>query len=206
LKENFVEVSGGSVLDKLQTLSIYEWNYLTDSPSVVHIGPVAEDFKQVFGYGQDNKSISTIDPAGIALAAIKELDLRVRNLANLSSAPVSIADQLISMAVRVKDLVVGSSEYRTGITMYDEVTGDPYCLSIANGSPKTVFGECAGIVPQQPQTTSSQDLGDSTGEVLTENPDQGSGGDESVTTEEDPPETQTDTPPDTSPGDTGNVQ
>jgi cell shape-determining protein MreC len=40
---------------------------------VTHIGPTAQDFKKVFGVGENDKSISTIDPSGIALAAIKEL-------------------------------------------------------------------------------------------------------------------------------------
>ena len=56
---------------------------------------------------------------------------------------------------QVKDLVaetlkVGSSEKRTGITLYDEVTGDPYCLSITNGTTKTAPGECVTIEPPAP--------------------------------------------------------
>ncbi|MFA6076858.1 MAG: tail fiber domain-containing protein [Candidatus Paceibacterota bacterium] len=45
----------------------------------------------------------------------------------------------------VDTLKVGSPAKRTGVTLYDEVTGDPYCLSIANGEQKTTAGECAVI-------------------------------------------------------------
>ena len=38
----------------------------------MHIGPMAQDFYKLFNLGNDDKSISTIDPSGIALAAIKE--------------------------------------------------------------------------------------------------------------------------------------
>ena len=34
---------------------------------------VAEEFYNLFGLGTDDKGISTVDPAGISLAAIKEL-------------------------------------------------------------------------------------------------------------------------------------
>ncbi len=49
-------------------------------------------------------------------------------------------------------LKVGSPSKRTGITFYDEVTGEPYCLSIANGITKTVAGEC-GIITSIPVPT-----------------------------------------------------
>jgi hypothetical protein len=53
-------------------LDITKWNYKNDK-STEHIGPTAQDFQETFGVGSDGKSISTIDPSGIALAAIKEL-------------------------------------------------------------------------------------------------------------------------------------
>lgn len=34
---------------------------------------MAQDFHAIFGVGNDDKSISTIDPAGISLAGIQEL-------------------------------------------------------------------------------------------------------------------------------------
>ncbi len=73
LKENFSDVNGEELLDKIEDLSIKQWNYKNEDESVIHIGPTAQDFKTAFGVGSDDKTISTIDPSGIALAAIKEL-------------------------------------------------------------------------------------------------------------------------------------
>ncbi len=71
-KENFVKVDGEEILEKISGLEITKWNYKGDDDAQ-HIGPTAQDFKKTFGVGADDKSISTIDPSGIALAAIKEL-------------------------------------------------------------------------------------------------------------------------------------
>lgn len=71
-KENFQKVNGVELLDQIADLEISKWNYRGDEGSL-HIGPTAQDFQKAFGVGSDGKSISTIDPSGIALAAIKEL-------------------------------------------------------------------------------------------------------------------------------------
>ena len=70
-KENFSELNSDDLLQKIQQLSIQKWKY--KGTAEYHIGPVAEDFYKAFGLGTDDKGISTVDPAGIALAAIKEL-------------------------------------------------------------------------------------------------------------------------------------
>ncbi len=71
-KENFRKVDSERLLQQIAELAISEWNYKGDS-GVTHIGPTAQDFKKIFGVGRDDKSISTIDPSGIALAAIQAL-------------------------------------------------------------------------------------------------------------------------------------
>jgi hypothetical protein len=75
-KENFEQVDGAELLNKIVELEITKWNYKGDRDAQ-HIGPTAQDFQQAFGVGSDGKSISTIDPSGIALAAIKELTRRL---------------------------------------------------------------------------------------------------------------------------------
>jgi hypothetical protein len=73
LKENFKPVDGEALLEKIEELPISQWNYKVESDDVTHIGPTAQDFKAAFGVGANDKTISTIDPSGIALAAIKQL-------------------------------------------------------------------------------------------------------------------------------------
>jgi len=77
LKENIEPVDGEEILNKIRQLPISEWNYLSQDESIRHIGPMAQDFHRLFGLGADDKHISTLDPDGVALAAIKALTLKL---------------------------------------------------------------------------------------------------------------------------------
>lgn len=72
-KENIQPVDRREILRKLEELPISIWNFKGEERSVRHVGPMAQDFHALFGLGNDNRTISTIDPAGVALAAIQEL-------------------------------------------------------------------------------------------------------------------------------------
>ncbi|HSG98784.1 MAG TPA: tail fiber domain-containing protein [candidate division Zixibacteria bacterium] len=85
LKEGFCEVDGFALLERLESLTITEWNYKTEADSVRHIGPTAQEFQKAFGVGSDGKSISTIDPAGIALAALKALNEKSKRIDDLEA-------------------------------------------------------------------------------------------------------------------------
>lgn len=102
LKENFQPVDGTEILDKVESLPITEWNYKTESDEIKHIGPTAQDFQQVFGVGSDGKSISTIDPSGIALAAIKELSKQNKNLKEQN---VLLQQKLDVLSAKVERLI-----------------------------------------------------------------------------------------------------
>ncbi len=72
-KENFSSVNTQEILDKVTRLPLTEWNYKTQDPNTRHIGPMAQDFWNAFHLGESDTTISTLDPDGIALAAIQEL-------------------------------------------------------------------------------------------------------------------------------------
>jgi hypothetical protein len=72
-KENFEEVNYQELLDRLAAIEMTTWNYKTQDKSIRHIGPMAQDFYEAFGVGEDDKHITTIDGMGVALAAIKGL-------------------------------------------------------------------------------------------------------------------------------------
>src|SRR3546814_185505 len=80
-KENFTEIDGSNLLEKLLQLEITRWNYKSQPSSVTHIGPVAQDFYRLFKTVNSNKHISSLDPSGIALRAIQELIKKDRELA-----------------------------------------------------------------------------------------------------------------------------
>jgi len=77
-KENFAPTDGREVLEKVAAMPIETWNYKTQDVSIRHIGPMAQDFRAAFGLGEDDKTISTIDPDGVALSAIQGLYQIVR--------------------------------------------------------------------------------------------------------------------------------
>jgi hypothetical protein len=109
LKENFKSVDGEELLEKIDELPIRQWNYKNESDDVTHIGPTAQDFQEAFGVGSDGKSISTIDPSGIALAAIKELNKQNQELKeqsrDLKEQNALLKKQLDELAKKVNQLV-----------------------------------------------------------------------------------------------------
>jgi hypothetical protein len=86
VKENIRRVDGEQILRKLSKLDISRWNYETQDPSIVHIGPMAQDFYRLFGVGDNNTTITNVDPDGIALASIKALLARNESLKNETNA------------------------------------------------------------------------------------------------------------------------
>jgi hypothetical protein len=77
LKQDFQPLDGREVLAKVAALPIQSWAYKYDA-SKRHIGPVAQDFQAAFGLnGGDDKSITTVDADGVALAAIQGLNQKV---------------------------------------------------------------------------------------------------------------------------------
>ena len=72
-KQNIEEPDPSEILSKLEHLPIFEWSYKNDKKSTRHIGPMAQDFKHVFGLGSSDKLIAFSDTSGIALAAIQGL-------------------------------------------------------------------------------------------------------------------------------------
>ncbi|MFN0031083.1 MAG: tail fiber domain-containing protein [Flavobacteriales bacterium] len=78
LKEMFIELNSQDILEKISSLEMKQWKYKQNK--AWHIGPIAEDFYEAFGLGLDNKSISTIDPAGVALVGVQALYARVEEL------------------------------------------------------------------------------------------------------------------------------
>jgi hypothetical protein len=79
MKDNFSAVDTRAVLRGVLDLPISTWNYKSQNETVRHIGPMAQDFQAAFGVGEDDKHISTIDPDGVALAAIQGLNEELRD-------------------------------------------------------------------------------------------------------------------------------
>jgi hypothetical protein len=79
MKANFAAVNPREILRGVLALPISTWNYKSQDASMRHIGPMAQDFFLTFKVGEDNKHIATIDPDGVALAAIQGLNEELKD-------------------------------------------------------------------------------------------------------------------------------
>jgi trimeric autotransporter adhesin len=82
-KENFEPISPREVLNKVAALPISTWDY-KDYQDGRHMGPMAQDFYEAFHLGGSEKTITTVDPDGVALAAIQGLNEKVESASHKS--------------------------------------------------------------------------------------------------------------------------
>jgi hypothetical protein len=84
-------VDGFEVLEKLAALPISTWNYKADPSSVLHLGPMAQDFAATFGLGDNDRVINMVDANGVVMVALQALYRRVQSLeaevASLRTSP-----------------------------------------------------------------------------------------------------------------------
>ncbi len=112
-KENLSAVDPQAVLEAVVAMPIATWNYKAQDDSIRHMGPMAQDFHAAFGLGVSDKLIDTIDPDGVALAAIQglhaELEERLAEkdaeIAELRSASEDLRERL----ERLEALVTASA-------------------------------------------------------------------------------------------------
>ena len=79
-KENFRTINPEEVLNSLAKMPIATWNMKGDKSKTLRLGPTAQDFKKAFGLGNDDKTITTSDAQGVAMAAIQGLYLKNQKL------------------------------------------------------------------------------------------------------------------------------
>ena len=105
-KENFEDLSNAEILSKVAQLNVQKWKYKgTDE---THIGPIAEEFKELFELGVkgDKEHISTIDASGVALKAIQalmeEIEIRDKQLKELNLKFEKLEMQLNILTEKIK--------------------------------------------------------------------------------------------------------
>lgn len=116
VKENVTPVDGPSMLEAVESLSINEWSYETES-DVRHVGPMAEDFADTFGLGNDDEHIASLDTAGVALAAIQGLTERLSEKDDRIDELETTAKQ---RAERIDDLEDDRDELEAEVDAKDE--------------------------------------------------------------------------------------
>jgi hypothetical protein len=76
-KMDFRNVDGEHLLTTLRSVPVTTWRYKDEEDkTTLHIGPMAQDWHQAFGFTTDNKTINMSDLDGVNLAAVKALEAR----------------------------------------------------------------------------------------------------------------------------------
>jgi len=119
----------------------YNWKDSARFGDQTEIGLIAQEVEkvvpEVVRSGGEYKSLNYQHLVALLINAIQELNTKVDNLALSAGGVVGDIKDLV-----VGKLKVGSPSKPTGIVLYDELTGEPYCLSISGGKTKTRAGEC----------------------------------------------------------------
>jgi hypothetical protein len=79
-KENLIEYDSDIALEKVEALPIYKFNMIGSDPAITNIGPMAQDWNELFVSNKDKLSIGSGDLDGVAFAAIKGLLKKVKEL------------------------------------------------------------------------------------------------------------------------------
>lgn len=100
LKEHFEQLDKKDILDKINSLEITRWNYKVEDASTRHIGPMADEFYQLFSVGDDS-TIAAMDKAGVALVGIQALSEQVEATA---TTQVSQQEQITMLMQKIAAL------------------------------------------------------------------------------------------------------
>jgi trimeric autotransporter adhesin len=104
-KNFYGNIDGRDILAQLDKLQISRWSYKTQDESIQHIGPTAQDFYRLFGVGDNDRSIATVDPDGIALAAIQALHAKTLELEDKSNKIEQLEAQMAEMQIILEQLL-----------------------------------------------------------------------------------------------------
>jgi len=112
LKENFTPLNIDDILQKIDQLDISRWNYKSEGSAITHIGPVSEDFRELFKIGDSSETIALIDEGGVALVGIKAL-----------SNKLSVLESGVTVDKNTGNVGIGT----TGPTHLIHLNGGAYC-------------------------------------------------------------------------------
>ncbi len=164
LKRDILSLTSKDSLEKILALNPVSFKWTNQKDDVDRFGLIAQEVELVFptlvstssnGY----KAVSYSNFIPFIIDSIKELNKKIEALSDGTLASVSGAYNAVKEIV-VERLTIGSKEKPTGITLFDEVTGEPYCLKVRNGTTVTELGECPLVSSSGESSLGIEILGD----------------------------------------------
>ena len=73
LKENINKVDTKIILKTLESVPIYDYNFIGSDPNKISTGAMAQDWNKAFPSSKDPLMLSSSDVLGVALAALQEI-------------------------------------------------------------------------------------------------------------------------------------
>lgn len=70
-KTNFLLLDSDAYLKEFSLMNVYTWNYKSQENKIRHMGPTAQTFYRLYGFGENDVSINLIDADGITMQMIK---------------------------------------------------------------------------------------------------------------------------------------
>ena len=128
IKTNFTELNSAEILEKLDELPIKRWSYKKDEGKINHIGPMSEDFYSLFNVGLNSKGLSSVDTAGVALAAIKALKQENDELKMQDNALVQLVQEKDTQIAQLQYQIDDLKEILQSIIMqnqHEQIAGGP---------------------------------------------------------------------------------
>ncbi|HEX4963498.1 MAG TPA: tail fiber domain-containing protein [Thermoanaerobaculia bacterium] len=102
VKESLSAVVPGEVLSKLSSLPLFTWNFIQDPAKAQHLGPMAQDFRAAFGLGEDERHIAPSDLAGVTLAAVQGLNMKVEEQQRIIKEQQELIQHLAERLARLE--------------------------------------------------------------------------------------------------------
>ncbi len=111
-KTDIEELSNKEILSKIKGVPVSSWRFKGEQNSSLHIGPMAQDFREAFGTGTSDRVINVGDLAGVALAGVRSLteelevsDAEVKELRNRLEEERSRSSELEERIGRLERLL-----------------------------------------------------------------------------------------------------
>lgn len=143
-KSGFGRVDSTAILDQIVALPVTTWQYKSE-PKIRHIGPTAQDFKDAFQVGSDDKHIATVDADGVLIAAVQALNQKleaklIERDARIASMENNLATQERRFAEQAT-IVQQHAEIRARLSTLEKLVTEAHLHSRENSgnSPVAAF-------------------------------------------------------------------